>query len=218
MKLMDIINRRHSVRKYLAEAVPDGDVREMVEAARLAPSAKNLQNWHFIAMRDRETIADIIGVVRDKNRAISDEMRDINEEKGARFAKFAEHFTFFAADAPLVFAVMATEYTPSGYNEMALIGKEAEARADLIELRNPGLQSIGAAVENLSLRANDLGYGVCWITSANYAGKEIEGYFAKKNIFADEKYYFACLVSVGKQDGEAKSPPKKELGDILTFV
>jgi nitroreductase len=218
MELMDVINNRQSVRKYLAEPVPEGDVKKMVEAARLAPSAKNLQNWHFVAIRDKEVMADVMNVVSDKNRAIADEMSKVDEEKGARFARFAEHFTLFAADAPLVFAVMATEYIPSGYNEMALIGKEAEARADLIELRNPGLQNIGAAVENLYLRANELGYGACWITSANYAGKEIEDYLAEKNIFADEKYYFVCLVSVGKQDGEAKSPQKKSLEDILTLV
>jgi nitroreductase len=47
----ELIKRRQSVRRYKEDAVPTEDIVKMVEAARLAPSGKNLQNWHYIAIR-----------------------------------------------------------------------------------------------------------------------------------------------------------------------
>ncbi len=52
--LMEIIKKRRSVRKYLKKDVPDETIKEIIEAARLAPSAKNLQEWKFIIVKDEE--------------------------------------------------------------------------------------------------------------------------------------------------------------------
>lgn len=53
--LMDIIRKRKSVRSYADKPIPDEVIKELIEAARLAPSAKNLQEWKFIIVRDEET-------------------------------------------------------------------------------------------------------------------------------------------------------------------
>ena len=43
--LMDIIRKRRSVRSYAEKPIPEEVIKELIEAARLAPSAKNLQEW-----------------------------------------------------------------------------------------------------------------------------------------------------------------------------
>jgi len=54
MKLIDIIKRRKSVRKFLTRPVPREDIIKCIEAARLAPSAHNLQPWRFIVIDEGE--------------------------------------------------------------------------------------------------------------------------------------------------------------------
>lgn len=53
MELYEVIQRRTSVRAYLPNPVPDEVLNRILEAGRLAPSAKNYQPWKFIVVRDQ---------------------------------------------------------------------------------------------------------------------------------------------------------------------
>jgi len=50
--LLDLINKRRSVRHYLNRPIPKEDLMKCLEAARLAPSACNAQPWKFIVIDD----------------------------------------------------------------------------------------------------------------------------------------------------------------------
>jgi len=52
MDVMEAIRRRRSVRSYRKDPVPDEKLKKILEAARLAPSARNSQNWKFVVVRD----------------------------------------------------------------------------------------------------------------------------------------------------------------------
>jgi nitroreductase len=52
MSVADAIARRVSCRAYKAEPVPKAHVLQILEAARLAPSACNQQPWRFAVVRD----------------------------------------------------------------------------------------------------------------------------------------------------------------------
>jgi nitroreductase len=54
MELQESITERRSVRKYADKEVPLHIIAEIMEHARLAPSAGNSQNWRFIIVLDRE--------------------------------------------------------------------------------------------------------------------------------------------------------------------
>jgi nitroreductase len=54
--LLEAIAKRRSIRKFLDIPVTDSQVRELLEAAMLAPSAKNGQPWHFVVIRNEETL------------------------------------------------------------------------------------------------------------------------------------------------------------------
>ncbi len=53
MDLMNAIRTRRSVRKYEDKPVSAEMVREILEAAMMAPSAGNAQPWHFMVIDDR---------------------------------------------------------------------------------------------------------------------------------------------------------------------
>jgi len=55
MDVMDAIKTRKSVRAYLDRPVEDEKLNAVLEAARLAPSASNRQEWRFVIVRELET-------------------------------------------------------------------------------------------------------------------------------------------------------------------
>jgi nitroreductase len=54
VSVADVIARRVSCRAYKPDPVPEAHVRQILEAARLAPSACNQQPWRFAVVRDPE--------------------------------------------------------------------------------------------------------------------------------------------------------------------
>jgi nitroreductase len=44
---------RRSIRKYKDQPIPDEDLTSILEAARQAPSARNRQPWHMVAVLDK---------------------------------------------------------------------------------------------------------------------------------------------------------------------
>lgn len=66
MKVLEAIKTRRSVRKYKPEPVPDGDLKKILEAAQLAPSAGNRQPWRFVVVRDPETKKKLGEIARNQ--------------------------------------------------------------------------------------------------------------------------------------------------------
>jgi len=55
LDVFEAIKRRRSVRAYTSEEVSEEEVKKLIEAARLAPSAGNIQPWEFVIVRKVET-------------------------------------------------------------------------------------------------------------------------------------------------------------------
>lgn len=55
MSFLDLCKQRFSVRSYSAEEVSESQLTYILECARLAPSAVNLQPWRFIVVRSEAT-------------------------------------------------------------------------------------------------------------------------------------------------------------------
>ena len=56
MNTFRCIRTRREVRDYLDKPIPEHTLQKILEAGRLAPSSKNSQPWHFIVIRDKETL------------------------------------------------------------------------------------------------------------------------------------------------------------------
>ncbi len=55
MDVFEAIKKRRSVRAYTNEEVSEEDVERLIEAARWAPSAGNIQPWKFVIVTNAET-------------------------------------------------------------------------------------------------------------------------------------------------------------------
>ena len=59
MDIMDAIYQRRSVRNYSDGAVAGEDLRKIIAAGMMAPSAGNRQPWHFVTVTKKETLANV---------------------------------------------------------------------------------------------------------------------------------------------------------------
>lgn len=210
MSNLDFIYKRHSVRKFKEEQVPVEDIKEMIKAATYAPSGKNVQNWHFVVVRDKEKIQEMARIIEKKHEEVAAYTKD--EKKREKFMKFLRYFTVFK-NAPSVVIVYAGEYPVTALDLLKEGGASKEEIHSLLK-PSPGIQNIGAAMENLLLAAANMGYGGCWMTGPNYAKDEIAEFIG----FEKEGYTFAAMTPIGIPDGEVKSPPRKDVEEVMTII
>jgi nitroreductase len=59
MNVIDAIRTKRAVRQFTDQPVPDEAARAILDAGRRAQSSKNTQPWHFVAVRDRETLKQL---------------------------------------------------------------------------------------------------------------------------------------------------------------
>jgi len=61
-EVIKLLKERRSIRKYQEKEVPEDIIKGIIDCARFAPTAINIQPWEFIVITDREMrkkIADI---------------------------------------------------------------------------------------------------------------------------------------------------------------
>lgn len=59
MTVFDVVRTALAIRSFQDRPVPAEVVEQIVEAARLTGSSRNLQPWHFIAVQSRDTLRQI---------------------------------------------------------------------------------------------------------------------------------------------------------------
>ena len=64
MNVRDAIAARRSIRAYKEQPIEDDKLRRVLEAGRLAPSARNMQEWKFVVVRDKSVIQKMVDVCR----------------------------------------------------------------------------------------------------------------------------------------------------------
>ena len=58
----EALRSRRNVREFSSAPVSEEDLATVLEAGRLAPSAKNWQPWDFVLVTDRDQLRDLTGV------------------------------------------------------------------------------------------------------------------------------------------------------------
>ena len=66
MDVFEAIKTRRSIRAFTKQDVSKEDVRKLLDAARWAPSAGNIQPWEFIVVRDLETKKELSTAALDQ--------------------------------------------------------------------------------------------------------------------------------------------------------
>jgi len=209
MDLFDAFAGRKSIRRFKQTLVPDADIRKILDAGRLAPSANNTQPWSFLVIKNRAVLAKMAEAVRQQIDRMIPHAED--EKQAQRLAAYKGTYYTFFEKAPAVIAVFMEGYDAGTERLLASMGYAAE---DIMRLRpNPGLQSVAAAIEHMLLAAHALGYGSCWMTGplvAQEAFEKLLGYGKGK--------FIAALLPVGVPDEQPLARPRKSLDEISRTV
>lgn len=199
--------KRRSIRQFLPDKVPDEDVKFIIDAARLAPSAGNSQPWRFIAVRNKNVINRMAEVVDKKVTELYPLIHNKKVIKQLDNYKF--YYTLFN-DAPLVLAVIG-ETSKTFFTK---INDKFNLNVDYKKNINPDILSLGACIQNSLLAVASLEYGSTWMTGPiRFAQDELEEILQIKG-----KEYLVSLIAIGKPLGQKKCPPKKSLDEILEFI
>ena len=156
MELNKVIKNRRSIRKYKNIEISNDIIEDLIDSARLAPSAKNRQPWKFVTVKGKvkNQIADIMLEQLEKSK-VSLERKIYNANSSVKATAYV------IKEAPILILV----FKPNEDNW--IIGDSL---------------SIGAAIEHICLRATDLELGSLWIRDIIYTQKEIANLVGKDNM------------------------------------
>jgi nitroreductase len=202
MELDKAIISRTSVRYFTDEPVGEEAIKRLIEAAVRAPTASGLENWLFVVFQSegaRKKVFDLIaeGMV-EYYRAVN-----LPEDKIEKLRNRMYMEGMYRAPAYIaVFIDRRVRF---------LKGREFD-EVEFIW----SVESAAMAIQNLMLKAVELGLGTVYIGVTNFKGIEEK---VRELAGLDENYYLVGLVPVGYPRDEPK-PRKRRKGleDVLKFL
>ena len=63
MDILDVFKARKSIRKFKEKVIPDSDIEKIIKAASLAPTARNVQPWEFVVVKDKDRLIELSAIV-----------------------------------------------------------------------------------------------------------------------------------------------------------
>ena len=208
MEIFECIDTRKTIRKYADYTPTDDEIKRIINSARLAPAAMNVQNWRFLAIYNQEIKNKMADAVFAKYDEI---MARIKEETKEGVSRYKAHSTFFK-DAPVM--IVCTEIKAQSF--MGGVLEEANYSKEEIAKMRPDsyLLSMGGAIENMILSANALGLGSCWMVAPVLAHDEFKKIL---NLSEDEK--IVTILTIGKPYAENPNrAPKKGLDEVTKII
>lgn len=187
---------RRSIRKYRSDEVPRQYIEDIIRAGTLAPSSKNRQPWRFTVVRGeakKEMLSAMeSGLAREKKNPLL--------PGSSKLIKGAEYTLSIMKQAPVIIFVI---------NRYAVdIRMTLDVEERIYEICNA--QSIGAAIENMTLTATELGLGSLWICDTYFAYEELTNWLGTKGAL------YAALA-VGYADESPALRPRKDINIITEW-
>jgi nitroreductase len=177
MELQEAILNRRSIRNFSDYYVTDDELKEMIEAARWAPSWANTQSWSFIIARDKYTIEHIVETYSKTNPA-----------KNCSIAASA-------------IIIACAKKGLSGCRD----GR------DVTRLKNWYMFDLGLAVQNICLKAHELGLGTVIVGLLDH--NEL-----KKALSVPEDHEAVVAIPIGKPTDIARKVPSRKLLEHMIFL
>jgi len=149
MDLDQALKGRRSIRKYLNRNVSEELIRQVIEAATFAPSAKNGQQWRFTVLMGNSK--------RDLTDVFRRELEVVSRRIGRRHMGSSFESCSIMEQVPVVIMVW----------NAGTMGWETE------------IHSVAAAIQNMLLKAYSLGLGTLWIGDIFYAIEALKNHLNK---------------------------------------
>ena len=152
MEVMEAVRKRRSIRRYQERPVPREMIDEVLEAARLAPSASNLQTWKFKVVTDKGT--------RSALRQAAFNQKFIEEAPVIIVA--CTDFEAYGERAKRSRELLRSGVRPSLSMLLRFMRTQKEGDTEQRDVINAVI-NVSIAVENMVLAAASLGLGTCWV-------------------------------------------------------
>ncbi|MHA1187174.1 MAG: nitroreductase family protein [Candidatus Heimdallarchaeota archaeon] len=181
MTFDDIIKNRRSIRHYKPDPLTKEQIQVILEAGNEAPSAKNGQQWRFHVYT---------GEAKKKfAKFCLDEFDKIIDEPGVN--KRAKNSLKIQDDAPVIVVIFCP-------------------KQNFDHPSRPDIQSTSAAIQNMLLKAEEMGIGSLWICDILYIEKPVMKY-----VDTDEQ--LLATVTFGYKAKEPQGPKKKPVEEFTTW-
>ncbi|MGI5916232.1 MAG: nitroreductase family protein [Anaerolineae bacterium] len=188
MNTLDAIAARRSIRKFTDEPVSEDDLRAILTAAIQAPSGKNRQPWRFIVVQGEQR-AEMVRLMR----------QGITRNKAQDNPTGSAEWTVNVMEtAPVTVFV----FNPYGIHPWLAHSIEQNFQS-LVDV-----QSVGAAIQNMLLAAQDLGLGSLWICDVFFAYEELMGWLG-------EDCQMVAAVSFGYPAESPAARPRKAFDEVV---
>lgn len=160
MNVQECIKKRSSCRKYTNIPIPIETIYDILNAAIWAPSPKNRQPWRFTVLQGESKKQIINECIHKlcKNSGNVDYLMDKEICTENHTLKIIEQ----APVLILVFNALPSETVLNSYN---------------VTFDYLNMQAIGASIQNMLLRATEIGLGSLWIGDILSAEQTITEYF-----------------------------------------
>lgn len=191
METLEAIAARRSVRKFTDRPVAEETVSAILAAAVLAPSGKNRQPWRFVVVAGDEKRRQMIRVMRE---GIADtKTRGMETGSAIMTARIMEH-------APVTIFI----FNPEGLHPWALhsVGQTFLEMVDT--------QSIGAAIQNMLLAAQDVGLGTLWMCDVWSAYQQLSAWLG-------ESGQLVAAVALGYPDEYPAARLRRPLSEVVRW-
>lgn len=193
---MGNIETRRSTRKFKSMELEREKIEAILEAGLQAPSPKNRQPWRFVIISD----------VNEKEKLVDSMRRYISmqlKEKTDRDDIGESLVTMDIIEQAPVLVLVSYECGMAEYHEDGVAWEISAKDLEAVEL-----QSIGAAVENMLLKAEELGIGSLWCADILYAYDIVSRYSEKPVVSA---------VCLGYKNESPQIRKKKEISEMCIF-
>ena len=200
MELIKVITDRRSIRRFKQDTVPDEMIRELLDAARLAPSGGNCQPWRFVVIKSSSCKEQLAKVVPQPFVTQAPLVIAVCVDMNAMSEEYLKQRTEELFKARSFFAPPTEKFDSNDYVKKRLTGP----KIDQFYLNF----NVTIAFEHLTLRAVNLGLGICWVMQ--FDNKKV-----KEIISLDDWYEPIVVLPVGFPDQRPKPRPRLTLEDIL---
>lgn len=199
-EVIHAIKQRRSVRKFEDKKIENETLKEIIQAGRYAPSAKNDQPWKFIVITKKEAIQDLSNMIKKELRKIL-KLRFI-KKISIKELREKETLMFLAAVA---FSKEDTIF----FNAPALVLVLTKDKLFYDE-------SCACCAQNMMLAAYSLGIGSCWIGFASVLGLNKK---LLQKIGVPKGYHISAALIFGyPMETSMKLPPRKIGSDIIKWI
>ncbi|TWH49400.1 nitroreductase family protein [Sporomusa sp. KB1] len=198
MEFMEVIKKRHSIRKFKSEPVSQEAIESILEAGRLAPSASNLQAWRYIIVKDAGVRAKLAKASPVSFFSTAPVIiiccidQEVMRSQGARYQELQEAGAFLGVSMPA--------------DEVEALLKKM--RVDELAIRANLAFNAAISITHMDLQAVDLGLGTCWIGL-------YDGVVLKELLDIDDRYHIVNVLLVGHPDQAPAARPRVKKEDIV---